>query len=196
MDRVHTKPRRLGLYGGSFDPIHSGHILLARDALEQLGLDEVRFLPARISPHKLDHPPSPALARLQLLASAIENEPGFTVDSREIDRPGPSYAIDTVREFRTEFPNDRLFFFVGTDNLPQLATWREFDSLSRAVQFVVLSRGGMDLPVDYPVIPRRIEISSSEIRNRVARGLPIRYMVPEPVLQLIESLHLYRDARS
>lgn len=187
-----TKPNeKIGLYGGSFDPVHNGHLILARDAMERLELDRVVFLPARISPHKLDHPPAPPEARCRLLAAAIAEEPRFEMDDCEIQRNGPSFTIDTVQLYRDRFPGARLHYFIGDDNLPELDTWKDISHLRTLVQFVVLSRIGMPFLAEFPTITRHIEISSTEIRNRIARGLSVRYMVPKASCELISQLRLY-----
>lgn len=189
-----AKPsEKIGLYGGSFDPIHNGHLILARDAMERLSLDRVVFLPARISPHKLDHPPAPAEARCRMLAAALEGEPKFSMDDCEIQRDGPSFTIDTIERYRRRFPEAGLFYFIGDDNLDQLETWKEIGRLREMAQFVVLSRAGLPYLPEFPTITRRIEISSTEIRNRIARGLSVRYMVPLPACDAIEKLGLYRN---
>jgi nicotinate-nucleotide adenylyltransferase len=189
-----SKPNeKIGLYGGSFDPIHNGHLILARDAMERLELDKVIFLPARISPHKLDRPPAPPEARCQMVAAAIADEPHFELDPCEIEREGPSFAIDTVQSFRARQPDAKLYYFIGDDNLPELESWKEIETLREAAQFVVLSRAGMPFLSQFPTITRHIEISSTEIRKRVARGLSVRYMVPLPVCKLIAKLGLYLD---
>jgi nicotinate-nucleotide adenylyltransferase len=184
---------KIGLYGGSFDPIHNGHLILARDAMERLELDKVVFLPARISPHKLDRPPAPPEARCQMLAAAITGEPRFEMDSCEIGREGPSFTVDTVQLFRERYPAAKLYYFIGDDNLPELDTWRDIANLRESAQFVVLSRTGMPFLCEFPTITRHIEISSTEIRNRIARGLSVRYMVPLPACEVIAKLGLYRD---
>ena len=183
----------LGLYGGSFDPIHNGHLLLARDAMERLQLDRVIFLPANISPHKLDRPPSPPEARLRMIEAAIAQQPGFEVDSRELFTDGPSYTIDTARAYQTENPGTRLYYFIGDDNLAELSTWKEIEELEKIVQFVILTRTASPLPVNYPVISRRIEISSTEIRKRIARGASVSYMTPMTVCKIIQDLGIYRN---
>ncbi len=184
----------IGLYGGSFDPIHNGHLILARDARERLDLAEVVFLPAKISPHKLDRPPSDPAARLAMLEAAVAGEEGFRVDDRELRSEGPSFAIDTARAYREEMPGTRLFYFIGDDNFPELDTWREIEALKQLVQFVILRRTSSPVPVNHPLIERLIEISSTEVRKRVARGLSVRYMLPVPVCEVIDRLGLYRDA--
>lgn len=185
---------RTGLFGGSFDPIHNGHLILAREARERLGLDRVIFIPARISPHKLDRTPAPAALRLEMVRAAIAGEEGFECDDLELRREGPSFTIDTVRELRGRFPADAFFYFIGADNLAQLHTWAEVATLRELVRFVVLDRhadggeGG-----DFPRIGRRIEVSSTEVRNRVARGLSIRYLMPEAACDIIQRHGLYRN---
>ena len=184
---------KIGLYGGSFDPIHNGHLILARDAMERLELDKVIFLPARISPHKLDRPPAPPEARCLMLATAIADEPCFEMDACEIEREGPSFTIDTVQLFRNRYPSAKFYYFIGDDNLPELDTWRDIANLRESAHFVVLSRAGMPFLSEFPIITRHIEISSTEIRNRIARGLSVRYMVPLPACDVIAKLGLYRD---
>jgi nicotinate-nucleotide adenylyltransferase len=189
-----AKPNeKIGLYGGTFDPIHNGHLILARDALERLELSKVVFLPARISPHKLDRPPAPPDARCRMVAAAIAGEPQFEMSACEINREGPSFTIDTVRGFQERFPEASLYYLIGDDNLTELETWKDIGILRQAAQFVVLSRAGMPFLSQFPTITRHIEISSTEIRSRVARGLSVRYMVPLPACELIAELGLYRD---
>jgi nicotinate-nucleotide adenylyltransferase len=183
---------RLALYGGTFDPIHHGHLILARDAMELFGLDRVLFIPAAISPHKLARQPAPAELRRRMVGAAIAGEPRFAMDERELWRKGPSFTIDTVLEIRAERPGAELFYLVGGDNIPQLETWHRFDELRTLVQFVVLNRHTQPAPGDFSSLPRRVDISSTEIRDRIARGASIRYLVPEPVFDLIEQSNLYR----
>jgi nicotinate-nucleotide adenylyltransferase len=183
---------RLGLYGGSFDPIHHGHLILARQALEDLSLDRVIFIPAAESPFKLNHSSAPAGDRLMMVQLAIQCEPAFFVDPLEINREAPSYTIDTARTFHAHHPNDTLFFLVGEDHVPALPKWNEFEKLDELVHFAILSRSDLPLKVEYPVIRRRFDLSATEIRNRVANDLPISYLVPENVLHYIEERKLYQ----
>ncbi len=186
--------RKIGLFGGSFDPIHNGHLILAREAREVLGLDRVLLIPSGISPHKLDHPPAPAGIRAAMVAAAVQDEPGLGWDDSEIRRPGPSFAIDTVREFLNRDPHSELHFFIGEDNLASLHTWKEINALRSLVRFVVLARRG---PVatghNHPVISRTVDISSTEIRNRIATGLSVRYLMPEASYKILLENHLYRN---
>jgi nicotinate-nucleotide adenylyltransferase len=183
---------RFGLYGGSFDPIHHGHLILARQALEDLLLDKVIFVPAAESPFKANHTSASPQDRMTMVRLAVQCEPAFEVDPLEIEREAPSYTIDTARTYRARYPDDTIFFLVGEDHLEALPTWNEFAELDRLVQFAILSRSDQALNVTYPVVRRRFDLSSTEIRNRVANNLSISYLVPEVVLQYIEENKLYR----
>jgi len=186
---------RLALYGGTFDPVHHGHLVLARDALEQLALDRVIFIPAGLSPHKLASVPAPAALRREMLAAAIADEPGFTMDDSELSAAGPSFTIDTVERVRAAHPDAHIHYLIGADNLRELHTWRRIEDLRRLVEFVVLGRGEAAGPGagEFRTLLRRIDISATEIRQRVARGESIRYLVPEPVRSIIAAHHLYQD---
>jgi nicotinate-nucleotide adenylyltransferase len=186
--------KKIGIYGGTFDPIHHGHLILAREALEFLDLGEVIFVLAAQSPHKTNLWPASAAARWAMLTAAIAHEDGFSASRLEIDRPPPSYSIDTVEHLSAERRDTEFFFLIGGDNLPQLPSWHRFDELKRLVQFVVLDRSGATLEEGYPVLRRKIDIGATTIRNRVASGQTIRYLVPEAVEQIIRRENLYQGA--
>jgi nicotinate-nucleotide adenylyltransferase len=182
---------KIGLFGGSFDPIHHGHLILARDAMESLALDRVIFIPVNVSPHKLAHPPVAARLRCEMVAAAIAGEPRFSMDACEAEREGPSFAVDTVRLMRLRFPQAELFYFIGEDNVSSLHTWREIDELKKLASFVVLARGNLQPVEGFPVISRNIDISSTDIRNRIARRLPVRYLLPDAVCAILIRHQLY-----
>lgn len=182
---------RLALYGGTFDPVHHGHLIMARDAMELLNLDRVVFLPAAISPHKLHRAPVPAEIRRAMVEAAIAGEPGFVLDDRELHRAGPSYTIDTVEEIRNEFPGCELVYLIGHDHLTKLHTWHRIEDLRQLVEFVVFDRGEETVEHGFRKLSRRLDISATEIRQRVARGMSIRYLVPDPVRLLIEKYRVY-----
>ncbi len=184
---------RLALYGGTFDPIHHGHLILARDAIEQLQLDRVIFVPAALSPHKPGTRPAPADARREMLAAALAGEPAFELDDSELSREAPSYSVDTAEHFRARFPVAEIFCLIGHDNVEKLHTWRRIDDLRLAAKFVVFDRGHIAADHGMPSLARRVDISATEIRDRVARGLSIRYLVPEPVRAIIERQQLYQE---
>jgi nicotinate-nucleotide adenylyltransferase len=184
--------KKIGIYGGTFDPIHHAHLILAREAREQLGLMEVRFVLAAQSPDKVDQQSANAEARWEMLRVAIEGEPGFAASRIELDRPAPSYTIDTVEAFHAAQPDAELFFLLGEDNLAGLPRWHRFETLRKLVRFVVLDRTGAAPDMGHLMIRRRIDISSTVIRNRVAIGQSIRYLVPEAVEQIIRCEQLYK----
>ena len=183
---------QLALYGGTFDPIHHGHLILAREALERLGLDRVVFVPAAQSPHKLHRTPTDPRVRLEMVRAAIADEPRFACDDAEVDRPGPSFTIDTVERYAAAHPAAQLYYFLGHDNVRELSTWRRIDDLRRLARFVVFDRAGSDLRHDFLHVTRQVDISATEVRARVARGSSIRYLVPESVRAIIVRDQLYQ----
>ncbi len=187
---------RVGLFGGTFDPVHLGHLILAEDALEELDLDRIIFLPAAISPHKKNHPPSvSATERLEMLHLAIEGEPRFSVDDRELHRKGPSYTIDTVRSLLGDCPGVRFLYLIGADHLRDLESWHEIAELKNLIDFAVFQRseGAACAANEFQVVQRRIDISSTEIRERLAKGHSVRYLLPETVYRY---MMIHRPAAS
>lgn len=183
---------RIALFGGSFDPVHHGHLLLAQDAVEQLELDRLVFVPAGVNPHKLQQEPAASpLHRLQMLRAATAGVDRFHCDPLELERAGPSYTVDTAEHYRALWPQARLFLLIGEDNLAKLHTWQRIERLRELVQFVCFGRalGEQEAagPRNHVRLERRVDISSTEIRQRIARGLPIHYLVPESVRALIQS---------
>lgn len=187
--------KKIGIYGGSFDPIHHAHLILARETLETLDLSEVIFVPAAQSPHKADTTPAPAEVRWEMITSAIRGEPRFAVSRVEIDRPPPSYTVTTVEELRALYPDAECFFLLGEDNFEQLGSWHRFEELRQMVKFVVLDRSETEVEYPCPTIRRKIDISATTIRNRVASGHSIRYLVPEAVEQIIRREKLYQGKK-
>ena len=200
---------RLGLLGGSFDPVHYGHLLLAECCREQCRLDQVWFLPAALPPHKQDHVPSPAQQRIEMLELAIAGQPAFSVCRYEVERGGVNYTVDTLTHLQEEDPQRELFFLMGADMLHDLPNWRRADRVCELAVLVVARRPGKG-EFDFAGLtgiasPERIElirrhqvemppvgISSSEIRRRVAAGVSIRYQTPRAVEEYIATHGLYR----
>ncbi len=189
--------KRIGLFGGSFDPVHLGHLLVAQAAREELDLAELYFIPAAQSPFKPEQRPSLPVQRLQLLRLALVAKPWCRVDDQEIKRGGVSYTIDTIRDYARRFAGDELYYLIGADHVPQLPKWREADELARLAQFVVIPRPGRpEAPLPPPFHGRRLEgfplgVSSSQVRERVQKGLPITELVPGAVAEAIRNNGLY-----
>ncbi len=201
--------RRIGIYGGSFDPIHLGHLLLAETCREQLRLDEVRLIPAHVSPFKTDQYPSDDKQRLEMLQLAVTGQDSFVVDPREVDRGGISYTVDTLRELHHEFPDSEWFLLMGADSLIDFLKWKEPAEIGRLAWIIVVGRGGyadigwnvleglLDrerfeqtraMNIEMPLI----ELSSTELRQRAATGRSLRFRMPRAVEQYIHANQLYR----
>ncbi|MGA7274163.1 MAG: nicotinate-nucleotide adenylyltransferase [Candidatus Udaeobacter sp.] len=185
--------KKIGIYGGTFDPIHHAHLILARDALETLNLDEIVFVPAAIAPLKKTAPVASGELRLAMLRAAIMGESKFFVDDCELRRPPPSYTIDTIEKVRQRNRRTAIYCLIGQDNVKRLTKWRRFDELEKMVNFVILDRTGQPPTSSYPVINRKIDISATEIRMRVASGRSIRYLVPPAVEEIIRREKLYLE---
>jgi nicotinate-nucleotide adenylyltransferase len=188
----------IGLFGGSFDPVHHGHLIVAQVAREALGLDAVRFIPAREQPFKHGRHRSSADHRAAMLDLAITGSPGFELERLELDCPGPSYTVNTLRELRVREPLAEFVLLLGADAAADLADWKEADRIPELARVVVFARPGTAVPAS-PAIAEVIEvpaidISATEVRRRVSRGQPIRYWVPDSVREYISRHRLYLDA--
>jgi nicotinate-nucleotide adenylyltransferase len=185
--------KKIGIYGGSFDPIHHGHLVLAREAREALDLEKIIFVPAALSPFKGRAAAASGDIRLKMLHAAIEGEEGFAIDDCELRRPPPSWTIDTVLEIRKRETDSEIYLLIGEDNVATLERWRHFDELKKMVRFVVLDRTGSKTQRNYQVVRRKIDISATDIRKRVAHRQSIRYLVPPAVEEIIQREKLYRE---
>ncbi len=185
--------KKIAIYGGTFDPVHHAHLILAREAIETLGLEKVILVPAAISPLKKAAPVASGEVRLAMLRTAIRGQPEFEVDECELLRPPPSYTIDTVEEIRRRECDAVLYCLIGEDNIEQLPRWHRFNELEKLVRFVVLDRTGKQPTHTYQLIHRRIDISATEIRRRVAQHESIRYLVTESVEKIVQREKLYRE---
>jgi nicotinate-nucleotide adenylyltransferase len=200
---------RLGIFGGSFNPVHYGHLLLAETCREQARLDEVWFVPNALSPLKQDAPPAPAKHRVEMLQLAIGGHEAFRLSTLEIDRGGLSYTADTLSEIARQRPSDELFFLLGADSLSDFPRWREPQRICELAQPLVVRRHGAPEPryemlaalvpperlaavrsstIDMPII----ELSSSDLRRRAAEGASLRYRTPRGVETYVETHRLYR----
>lgn len=203
----------VGIMGGTFDPVHHGHLVAAEAVRAHLGLDRVVFVPAGRPPHKSDSEVTDERHRYLMTVMATVTNPLFTVSRAEIDRPGPSYTVDTIRAFRQVVgERTRLYFITGFDAVREILTWREPDVFLRLCRVVAVTRPGYPLE-EVEALQRRLRaetgtsdplsilevpalaISSSDIRRRVAAGEPIKYLVPESVETYIAKMGLYRPGR-
>jgi nicotinate-nucleotide adenylyltransferase len=187
----------IGLFGGSFDPVHHGHLIVGQVAAEKLGLEALRFLPAREQPFKQGRHRTSADHRAAMLSLAISGMPGFSVERTELDRPGPSYTVHTLEQLRGREPGSDLVLLLGADAAAELPAWREAERIPQLAKVVVFARPGSNAPA-LPGIAQVIEvpaidISATEVRQRVARGQPIRYWVPDAVAEYIARHRLYLD---
>jgi nicotinate-nucleotide adenylyltransferase len=197
--------RRIGIMGGTFDPIHHGHLVAAEEARWQFRLDQVLFIPTG-RPWQKPVGVSAAEDRYQMTVIATASNPAFAVSRIEIDHPGPTYTVDTVRRLRSELePGTRLYFITGADAVLHILTWKDGKEVLELAELIAATRPGYELsklaeqlpsvtarvhPMEIPMLA----ISSTEIRARVARGAPIQYLVPEGVARYVDSRGLYRPA--
>ena len=187
----------VGLLGGSFDPIHHGHLLVAQAAVEALTLAELRFVPARQQPFKVGSHGADAADRVRMVELAIAGEPRFQVERIEIDRPGPSYTVETLRALRAREPSTGFVLLVGADAAAELPTWHEAEEIPHLARVVMFARPperdpGPAEELETIRVPQ-LEISASDIRRRVRAGQSIRYWVPDAVRDHIASHRLYLD---
>lgn len=189
--------QRIGIYGGSFDPVHLGHLLVAQAACEEVGLERLFFVPAAQSPFKPESHPAPAAERLRLLRLALAGKSNYEIDEQEIKRGGVSYTIDTLRDYQKRFPKADLCYLIGADHVPSLGKWRDAEELARMVEFVAIPRPGQaEAAFTAPFRGRTLKgfplgVSASQIRQRVKTGLPIQHLVPCAVEEAIRNYRLY-----
>lgn len=188
---------RIGLFGGTFNPVHLGHLLVAQAALEELGLRRLYFIPAAQSPFKPAVELPPAAERLRLLRLALAAQTACEIDEQEINRGGISYTIETVRDCARRFPGAALYYLIGADHVAQLPKWRAAEELAQLVEFVVIPRPGQaPAPAPAPFRSHQLRgfplgVSSSQIRERVKAGLPIDGLTPPAVAEAIRNNRLY-----
>ncbi|SRR5260370_23997623 len=204
---------RIGVFGGTFDPVHYGHLILAEQCREQGRLDQVWFVPAPRPPHKADRPLTRFDQRVEMLALAVAGNPAFRVDEIEKERTGPSFTVDTLAEFQKQHPQDEFYLLVGSDTLQDLPHWHDpVGVLRRAGLMVMLRpnhpllsaeelRASVPLPEDVPLRMEvaetpLIDISSRDLRRRVVRGRSLRYFLPRAVEVYIQEKQIYRGAAS
>ena len=200
---------RIGVFGGTFDPIHNGHLLVAEECRDRLRMDRVIFVPARLPPHKQTRSLTAPHHRMSMVRIAITSNPGFEASPIEFERPGPSYSVDTLRQLRRNYPQGtEMSFIMGADSLNELASWHDPAGLLAICKLVVVNRPGAPavessyLAGVYPGAGERLiaievpglDIASSDLRERLRTGMTVRYQVPEQVIDYIESNELYRSS--
>ena len=187
---------RLGILGGTFDPIHVGHLRMAEVVREKMRLEKIIFVPSNLPPHKSASSLTSSENRFQMVRLAIERNPFFEISSFEIKRPGKSYTIDTVKYFFSIYPTSKIFFIIGFDALSTLHKWKSIEEVLKIVEFVVVNRPG-DFKEKknikhHSVSMPGIDISSSNIRQLMKTKKSIRYLIPEPVREYMEQNNLYK----
>ncbi len=197
---------RLGIMGGTFDPIHNGHLFVAEEARARFSLDGILFVPNGAPPHKSDYLLTAARHRYEMTRIATADNSAFTCLSLELDRPGPSYTVETLTLLQAQHPAAELFYITGVDAIADILTWRRHEEIIRMVTFIAATRPGFSpeslaerLPPSYlqrilMLGTTAIGISSTEIRERIRLGLPARYLTPDGVRDYIEKNHLYENA--
>jgi nicotinate-nucleotide adenylyltransferase len=194
--------------GGTFDPIHLGHLFIAEEARVRFDLEKVVFVPNGIPPHKREYETTRASHRFAMVRVAIHQNPDFSCSAIEVQRPGPSYTVETLREMRQQFPEAEFFYITGIDAISEILSWAEHEEVVRLATFIAAMRPGFEpvsllekLPVAYlerilVLNSTGIGISSSEIRARVRGQMPIRYLTPDGVCEYIFRFGLYRQAEA
>lgn len=188
---------RVGIFGGSFDPVHQAHLIHAEQCREQAQLERIRFIPAPRPPHKRTGPLASFADRTAMLRLAIADQAAFSVDTCEENRPGPSYTVETLRFLRERDPEDQFFLIVGSDSVRDLGTWREPEAIAELCTLLIVQRPGFETVLPTPIFEYQrvssplLDISSSAIRQQCSEDKSIRYQVPETVRNYIQQHHLY-----
>ena len=187
---------KIGILGGTFNPIHIGHLILAEEAREKLELDKVIFVPAYLPPHKDNSDIAPAQNRYAMVRASIKTNKYFSISDLEIKRNGRSYTIDTIKQFKDNYPKDELYFIIGSDLLRYLNDWKDLTDIIKIVKFIAATRPGyplQNLPSYISTLPiRAVDVSGFEIRQAIKYGKSFRYLVPEAVFKYINKKGLYQ----
>ncbi len=186
--------KKVGILGGTFNPPHVGHLLIANEVLDSLQLDEIWFMPNHEPPHKKKPESVGDVERLQMLELATQDHSAFRIQPIELQREGPSYTVDTMKMINETYPAHQFFFIIGADMIEYLPRWHKIDELVKLVQFVGVRRPSYSHETDYPVLyidVPAIDISSSMIRDRLKNGKTVRYLLPDRVIAYIEENHIY-----
>lgn len=196
MTELKRKKKQVGLLGGNFNPVHQAHLMIAEQVGQKLGFERVHLLPSFLPPHVDEKKTIDSQMRLEMLELATEDNPHLAIDTRELTRQGKSYTFDTMKELTAKNPDTEYYFIIGGDEVAYLPKWHKIDELVKLVNFVGVKRPGYGLESPYPIIwvdVPQIQLSSSYIRQQVAAGGSIRYLVPEKVREYIYEKGLYRE---
>jgi nicotinate-nucleotide adenylyltransferase len=193
---------RIGVFGGTFDPPHVGHFIVAQDVTENLALDHLLFMPVATPPHKPAGAPAAAELRARMLDAGLSDDPRMQVSRMEVERGGVSYTVDTLRALKERSPQDELLLVIGSDQLASFPTWRSPEEVVRLARLIVMNRGdlgakkaGARARAPYETVPvTRVDVSSTEVRRRLKEGRSIRYWVPDRVREIIEKERLYIES--
>lgn len=196
---VKARAERIGIYGGSFDPVHLGHLVIAQDALEQAELDRLYFVPAGQSPLKKSQMHASPAQRLAMLELALQDRPNCGILDLEFHRKGPSYTYDTIMELRLRWPDAEIYWLIGADQVEQLPRWHRIEALLDEIHFLCVSRPGYDLTLPegmdearfFVLAERQIPISSTEIRDRLKHAKPVDFFLPPAIVSYIQEHSLY-----
>lgn len=186
--------KRIGILGGTFDPPHNGHLLIANEVQSSLNLDEVWFMPNQEPPHKMKSGSASNKNRLEMLERAIKDNKAFHIQPLELEREGPSYTFDTMKILHEKYEGYQFFFIIGADMIEYLPKWHKIEELIKLVQFVGVRRPSYNHQTDYPILYVDVplfDVSSSMIRERLNTGKTVKYLLPELVIDYIEENHLY-----
>ena len=187
---------KIGILGGTFNPVHIGHLILAEEVREKLGLDKIIFIPTSLPPHKDNVDIAPALDRLEMLKLALRGNKFFGFSDIEIKRQGRSYTIDTLKELKNKFTQDELYFMIGSDLLKYLNEWKDLNEINKMVKFVAATRPGYPLEQIPSYIQRlairAVDVSGFEVRQCVKENKSFRYLVPDRVFDYINKRKLYK----
>ncbi|CAH0347081.1 nicotinate-nucleotide adenylyltransferase [Bacillus sp. CECT 9360] len=188
--------KKIGILGGTFDPPHIGHLVVANEVLDALQLDQIRFMPNHVPPHKEKTQDVTDEARVEMLSLSIEGNDSFSIEKIEIERKGTSYTYDTIEQIRQKEPDHEFYFIIGADMIEYLPHWHKIDELMKLVRFVGVKRPTYSEVTDYPItmvnIPEML-ISSSLIREKIKKGKTVKYLLPEKVIRYIEENDLYES---
>lgn len=188
--------KKVGIFGGTFDPPHFGHLLMANEVLHSLNLTEIWFMPNQIPPHKQNEKICDSYHRVNMLKLAVKGNEFFRIETIELERPGPSYTYDTIRLLKQRYSQVEFYFIIGADMIEYLPKWYKIEQLQNCIQFVGVKRTGYSIRSPFSILEVNVpqfDVSSTMIRKRLKEGKTVHYLLPESVIQYIKENHLYES---